>query len=183
MPRRVAARRLWCVVPLLLLSACGSAEPAALKPLPQTVPADLCATVPEALRTGLVSDTTTDDTGNPTAACSLRSPVGAAEPVRAVITWLQVDDEYHADDVLASQCRSFDLATLRNESGFRATGADKACAASGRSARGGSATMAAVAGQQVVTVRYDAEATDAATALSRGRTMLEGVLAALTTGP
>src|SRR5438094_574782 len=62
---------------LLLLSGCGGSEPAPLKAMQPEVPADLCATVPAPARAGLISNGDSDPTGNPTAACSLRSPDGS----------------------------------------------------------------------------------------------------------
>ena len=116
---------------LLLLSGCGGSQPAALKPMEPEVPADLCATVPAAAKAGLVTNSDSDTTGNPTAACSLRSPDGSKAQVRAVVTWVQLDDDVTADDVLASQCRAIDRTEFKEQTGFAAQGADKACAASG----------------------------------------------------
>ena len=84
---------------LLLVAACGSTEPAALEPTLPPVPADLCAVVPEAARTGLTPASNTDLTGNPTSACSLSSPDGAATLVRAVVTVTQYNDPSVAGDV------------------------------------------------------------------------------------
>ncbi len=50
-----------------------------------------------------------------------------------MVTWLQLDDDGTADDVLASQCRSIDKSTYTEQAGFTAAGADKACAGSGES--------------------------------------------------
>lgn len=175
-----AARATACLA-LLVLAGCGSSssEPAPLKAMPQEVPADLCAVVPPAARGGLVTDSSLDERGTPTAACSLRSPVGSSDGVRALVTWLQSDDSYAADEVLASQCRAVDTAVFRNQSGFNAVGADKACAATGTESGAGSVTMAASAGRQVVTVRYTAQGQSPDVALTRGRQVLEGVLAGL----
>ncbi len=177
--RRAGAGRATACLALLVLAGCGSGDPAPLKAMPEEVPADLCAVVPPAARGGLVTDSSLDDRGTPTAACSLRSPVGSSDGVRALVTWLQSDDQYAADEVLASQCRAVDTSVFRNQSGFRATGADKACAASGTESGAGSVTIAAAAGRQVVTVRYTAQGQSAAEALTRGRQLLEGVLGGL----
>ena len=83
-------------------------EPEPLEAMEPEVPADLCATVPESARKGLLTNSNTDESRNPTAACSLRSPDAAATEVRAVVTWVQTNDEISADEVLASQCRSID---------------------------------------------------------------------------
>ena len=168
-----------CVALLLLLAGCGSSDPAPLKALPLEVPADLCAVVPTAARGGLVTDSSLDERGTPTAACSLRSPVGSTDDVRALVTWLQSYDEYAADEVLASQCRAVDTALFRVQTGFRAEGADKACGASGTASGAGSATLAASAGRQVVTVRYTAQGQTGAAALARAQQVLEGVLSGL----
>jgi hypothetical protein len=152
-----------------------------VEPAPDAVPADLCSTVPASVRQGLVSDTSSATGGSPTAACSLRSPVDVKEPTRVLVTWLASDDEGIAADVLASQCRSFDRLVYQVASGFSAKGADRICAASGGKGGQGSSTIAATTGRQVVLVRYDAP-TSAATALDRGKQVLEGVLASLTSG-
>lgn len=168
---------------LLLAAGCGGAEPEPLQAMEPEVPADLCATVPAAAREGLVSSASSDDTGNPTAACSLRSPDAAEDQVRAVITWVQSGDEFLADDTLDSQCAAFDPRDYRVLSGFEAGGADRACAATGKPGGADSATLAAVNGLEVVTVRFTSEATGGPTALARGQQMLEGVLEVLTGKP
>ena len=165
---------------LLLLAGCGSSDPAPLKALPQEVPADLCAVVPTAARGGLVTDSSLDERGTPTAACSLRSPVGSTDDVRALVTWLQSDDEYAADEVLASQCRVGGhgrCSGCRPASGPRAP--TRPVAASGTASGAGSATLAASAGRQVVTVRYTAQGQTGAAALARAQQVLEGVLSGL----
>ena len=130
MPARRRSAQLGTLLATLLLAAgCGSTEPAPLKAMEPDVPADLCATVPEAAREGLIANSNTDDTGNPTAACSLRSPEGARPQVQAVVTWLQASDDTSAEDVWESQCKAIDRAEFREQSGFQAKGADKACAA------------------------------------------------------
>ncbi len=164
---------------LLLASACGT-EPAPLVAMEPEVPADLCATVPKAAREGLLTNANTDESRNPTAACSLRSPDAAATEVRAVVTWMQTNDEISADEVLASQCRSIDRIKFREQTGFRAAGADDACAASGKVDGADSATIAAVNGLEVVTVRVTSLPPGEAPALGRAQQMLEGVLSALT---
>jgi hypothetical protein len=166
------------VLSLLVLSGCG-ADPAPLKPMEPEVPADLCATVPTAAKAGLVSNSSSDATGNPTAACSLRSADGSKNEVRAVVTWVQLNDDVTADDVLASQCRAIDQQQFKVQTGFTAQGADKACAASGSKAGDDSATMAAVKDHQVVTVRYTAVPPGNPRAIERSTQMLEGVLAAV----
>ncbi|MCW2849620.1 MAG: hypothetical protein JWR90_3594 [Marmoricola sp.] len=164
---------------LLLAAGCGTTEPAPLKATKPEVPADLCATVPEAARTGLLANANTDTTGNPTAACSLRSADGAKTKVQAVVTWLQANDDTDGEAVWDSQCQAIDLREFRAQSGFQAKGADKSCAATSRTAGADGATLAAVAGREIVTVRLTTSPAGTPTSISRGQQMLEGVLASL----
>lgn len=181
-PRRAA--RLGTVLAALLLAAgcAGATEPEPLKALAPDAPADLCATLPEAARTGLVTSSNTDDTGNPTAACSLRSPGDAGPRLQATVTWLQANDDLSANAVWESQCRAIDRTEFREQSGFEAKGADKTCAASGKIDGADSASLAAVEGRQVVTVRLSSTPAGATTAMARGQEMLEGVLSSLAGG-
>jgi hypothetical protein len=164
---------------VLLASGCGTTEPAPLEVAEPEVPADLCATVPAAVRAGLIAASNSDPTGNPTAACSLHSSDGAATEVRAVITWLQSNDDVTAAGVWDSQCRAIDRTQFREQSGFTAAGADKACAASGKVDGADSATLAAASGREVVTVRLSSEPAGTTPALDRGKQLLEGVISAL----
>jgi len=150
-----------------------------LKPMSPAVPADLCATIPDAAKAGLVSNSNSDPSGNPTAACSLRSPDGSPGQVRAVVTWTQLDDDVSADNVLASQCRSIDKTQYKEQVGFQVSGADRACAASGTAGGSDSATMAAVKDRQVVTVRLTSQPPGKPPALQRSLQMLEGVLSSV----
>ena len=180
MPGRSSVRLGTLMVTLLLAAGCGSAaQPAPLKATKPEVPADLCATVPESTRTGLIADSDTDPTGNPTAACSLRSPTGAATEVRAVVTWLQTNDEASANDVWSSQCRAMDPLQYRVQAGFRPAGADKACAGSGKGDGADSATLAAVKGLEVITVRLSSLPPAGTPAMARAQQMLEGVLSSV----
>jgi hypothetical protein len=167
------------LVTLLLAAGCGTTEPAPLEAVQPEVPADLCATVPAATRQGLIANSNSDEGGNPTAACSLRSADGAATQVRAVVTWVQTNDDATAEDVLGSQCRAIDRSQFKEQNGFRAAGADKACAASGRIDGADSATLAAVAGREVFTVRLSSLPPGDAPALGRATDMLEGVIGSL----
>ena len=180
--RRRSARMGTVVATLFLAAACGTTEPAALKPMKPEVPADLCATVPPAARTGLIANSNTDTTGNPTAACSLRSPDGASGKVNAVVTWVQTDNDSTAVAVLDSQCRAIDRQKFREQSGFQAAGADKACGASGKVDGADSATMAATAGREVVTVRLSTQPPTNPPAMGRAQQILEGVLGSLAGG-
>jgi hypothetical protein len=179
--RRTAARRacLAAVVSMLLIaSGCGGSEPPPLEPMEPAAPADLCSTVPDSTKVGLVSNSNTDTTGNPTASCSLRSDTDTKSEVRAVVTWVQLDDEESAADVLASQCRSIDRTEFKEQASFTAQGADRACAARAVGAAD-SVTMAAVSDRDVVTVRLTEQARGQQPAFGRARQMLEGVLASM----
>jgi hypothetical protein len=165
----------------LLLAACG-AEPQPLKALPPDVPADLCSLVPETARAGLQTSSDSDETGNPTAACSLRTAPGARPEVRGVVTWTKLDDDSSADDVLSSQCRSIDRAAYRVQSGFTAQGADKACAGAGMVGGAGSATLAGVTRSEVVTVRWTASPGVPSPTLERSKQVLESVLSGVSAG-
>lgn len=181
-PRRSA--RLGALLATLLLAAgCGAGtEPEPLKAMESEVPADLCASVPDAARQGLIAASNTDDTGNPTAACSLRSPDAAKSKVQATVTWLQASDDISADDVYESQCRAIDRVKFREPSGFAAKGADKSCAGSGTVDGADAASLAAVTGREVVTVRLNSVPPGGPPVLARAQQMLEGVLASLAGG-
>jgi len=167
---RTASRRggLAVVVATLLLTAgCGGdPQPDAVQPLEPVVPADLCATVPAELREGLIMNANNSATGNPTAACSMRSEDDAKSKVRAVVTWVQLNEEYSADEVLDSQCRAIDPQEFRIQDGFSVKGAD-------------SASMAALSDREVITVRLDYEPKGDQSAMAAGKQMLEGVLETL----
>ena len=176
--RRRSVRLASVLAALLFASGCGgSEEPAPLEPLEPEVPADLCATVPEDAKAGLEAASNTVTTGNPTAACSLRSPTNSKSQVRAVVTWVQLNDEVSAGEVLDSQCRAIDPKEYKEQPGFQAEGADRACAARGTGVN--SATMAAVSQREVVTVRLSAEPSTSPVAFERAQEMLEGVLASM----
>lgn len=166
----------------LLLTGCGATtQPQALTPMPDQAPADLCAMVPAAERAGLIADSTSDTadiTGTPTEACSLRSQTGATPQVRTLVTWLQLDDSETALGVYESQCRAVDRTVFRVATGFKATGADRACAATSSSGSD-SVTMAAVKGNAVITVRTQSQPAQKVSALTQGTQIVEGVVAAL----
>ncbi len=179
---RTAARRACLglvMTTLLVATGCGGSEPEPLKAMDPEVPADLCATVPDSAKTGLVSNSNTDTTGNPTAACSLRSAPSARHEVRAVVTWEQLSDDVTAGQVLDSQCRAVDRLEFKVQSGFSAKGADKACAASGIREGAGSVTMAAMSGREVVTVRLSEQPVGGQPVSARAQQMLEGVLTSM----
>ena len=175
-----ASRRVGLLVATLLLTAgCGSTEPEPVEALEPVVPADLCATVPEQLREGLIFNANNSETGNPTAACSLRSPDGAATQVRAVVTWIQLNEDYSADEVLDSQCRSIDPQEFRVQDGFTVEGADRACAGSGTIEGADSATLVGLTDREVITVRLDFEPKVKQSAMTVGKQMLEGVISTM----
>jgi hypothetical protein len=180
MPARRRSAQLGTLLATALLAAgCGASEPEPLQAAKPEVPADLCATVPTQLRGNLITNANSDETGNPTAACSLRSPDGSSTVVHAVVTWLQTNDADTGAEVLESQCAGMDRAAFREQRGFRPQGADQACAASGKVDGTDSATVAASAGRQVVTVRLTSRPPGEDPALRRAQAMLEGVLSSL----
>jgi hypothetical protein len=167
------------VATLLLATGCGTTEPEPVEALDPVVPADLCATVPEQLREGLIANANNSDTGNPTAACSLRSEDGAKTQVRAVVTWVQLNEEYSADDVLDSQCDAIDPQEFRMQDGFTVEGAERACAGSGTVNGADSASMAALTDREVLTVRLDYEPKGKESAMTVGKQMMEGVISSM----
>ena len=174
---RTAARRagLGVMVSVLLVaSGCGTTEPEPLEAMDPVAPADLCALVPEATKAGLVTTASVDETGNPTAACSLRSAPGAATQVSGVVTWVKLNDEESADRAFDSQCQAMDPGEYRKQTGFQAEGADEACA--GDAAAADAATVAAVQDVEVLTVRLTSAPAGRPAALARSQAMLEGVL-------
>jgi hypothetical protein len=164
---------------LLLTSGCGSSEPQAVQPLEPVVPADLCATVPAQLREGLIMNANSSESGNPTAACSMRTPDNAKNKVRAVITWVELNEEYSADEVLDSQCRSIDPQEFRMQDGFSAKGAQRACAGNGTVKGADSASVAALTDREVITVRLDYEPEGEQPAMTAAKEMLEGVISSM----
>ena len=167
------------VATLLLTSGCGSSKPQAVEPLEPVVPADLCATVPAQLREGLIMNANNSDSGNPTAACSMRTPDDAKNKVRAVVTWVELNEEYSADEVLDSQCRSIDPQEFRMQEGFSVKGAQRACAGSGTVKGTDSASLAALTDLEVITVRLDYEPKGKQPAMTAAKQMLEGVIGSM----
>ncbi len=181
MAGRGRRRTTWVlVVAGLALSGCGSAEPEPLEPVPPAVPADLCASIPEDARRDLTTSASTDESGNPTAACALRSEPGGRSDVRAVVTWTQLNDEDSAKGVLESQCRSIDPQEFARQDPYDVEGGDQACAGKGKS--GDTSTLAVLSGRDVLVVRVNIEPAGTPDALSRGTTMAEGVLSSLAGG-
>lgn len=176
--RRHATSGAFVAAGLLLFSACGNSEPTALTPVPPDVPANLCSTIPEDARVGLLVANNTSLQGNPTAACSLRSESGAATEIRAVVTWTHLDDTFEAATVLASQCRAIDPQEYVVQQSTTLEGVDASCAGTGRS--GDSSTIAATSGREVLTVRVGVTPPGKPDALARGQAMLTGVLASMT---
>ncbi len=174
--RRRSAQFGTLLATLLLASACGTTEPEPLKRMEPEVPADLCATVPAALRQGLIANSNADTTGNPTAACSLRSPDAASPEVHALVTWVQTNDDVSANQVWDSQCSAIDRKEFTEQAGFQVAGADRACGASGNVDTADSATMAALSNTEIVTVRLSSLPPGKPLAMARAKAMLEGVL-------
>jgi hypothetical protein len=170
------------VVALLLVAGCGSSKPEPIQARLPEAPADLCATLPAATRTGLVGSSSTDVEGTPTAACSLRSPGGTSPAVTAVVTWLESEDEDSAKGIYESQCRSIDRSEFRVQPGFRPRSADEACAGSGTVDGADSATMTGRSAREVVVVRFTSRPAGKVTAMARSQAMLEGVLTTLHVG-
>jgi hypothetical protein len=162
---------------LLLVAGCGSTEPEPLTRVEPEVPADLCSLVPEGARTGLQTSSSSDETGSPTAACSLRSADGATPAVRAVLTWTQSNDESTSDDVFQSQCRSIDPQEYAVQQGYTVQGADEACAGKGSSTD--AATVTAVRGREVLTARVQSTPAGTPDALARSTEMLVGLLSSM----
>ncbi len=158
-------RRLLAVLPalaVLALAGCGS-EPEAVEPLPPAAPPDLCALLPDEAVGDLAGTATSDDDGDPTAACALRGGADAA----VLVTWLQLSDDAQATTVYQSQCAAIDRRVLP-ERRAEVDGAGETCAGSAR----GRASLALVSGREVVTVRADLprgeDALARATALAAG---------------
>ena len=171
-------RRITLLLPgLLLVAACGSSEPAPLKPTQPAVPDDLCASIAESARTGLTPSSSTTTTGTPTAACSLSSPGGASPVVHGVVTVTHYDDPGVAGDVFDTQCRAMNPQEYAVSQGYTAEGADKACAGKGKSTD--TSTFAAVRGKDVLTVRVSSQPTGNPDAFTRGAQLLEGALGGL----
>lgn len=167
------------LVTWVLAAGCGGTKPTPVVAVDTPAPADLCATLPPATRVGLISTSSLDDTGASTAACSLRSSDGSGTDTRAIVTLVQGSDEIDAGQILTSQCRAIDHTQFREQVAFKAAGADQACAGSGTIEGADSATLAAVTGMEVVTVRVSFKPATRTAALARGQQMLEGVLKAL----
>lgn len=167
------------VAALFVLAGCGADDPpAAVESVPPAAPADLCALVPERVTRGLESSASSDETGDPRAVCSLRSTSGA--PVRAVVTWLQLEEENPADVVLRSQCNAIDRSRLDEPKAFGVEGATQTCAGERETGGKDVASVAVRRGREVLTARVESQGGTAA--LDRSQQLLEGVLAEIDTG-
>ena len=96
-----------------------------------------------------------------------------------MITWVQLNDEVSADEVLDSQCSAIDRTEFKERAGFTAEGAERACAAQGTVDGADSVTIAAVADREVVTVRLSELPPGQEPAFERAQQMLEGVLSSM----
>ena len=165
---------------LLLAAGCGSSEPEPLKPLEPSVPADLCATVPATCVRGLIANanTPTPETRPLPARCA--RPDGAKNQVRAVVTWVEANDEVRRGRGPGQPVPRHRPQGVHGAGGVPREGADKACAASGTVKGADSATIAALTDREVITVRLDHEPTgkqpaiDRREADARGRPQLDG---------
>lgn len=163
----------------LLLAGCGADDPpAAVESVPPAAPADLCALVPEGVSRGLESSSSSSEGDDPRALCSLRSASGPS--VRAVVTWLQLEEENPADVVLRSQCAAIDRSRLDEPRGFEVEGATQTCAGARTTGGRDVASVAVRRGREVLTARVESQG--GAAALDRSQQLLEGVLSELDTG-
>jgi hypothetical protein len=171
------------VVPLLAtLAACGSdSAPAKLEPVQPAVPDNVCALLPENVTKGLQSASSTDPSGDPTAACSLSSAPAATPVVRSVVTITQYNDEASAQDVYDSQCRALDATQGTVNRALAVPGADKACSLLVRGAD--VSTLAALRGRDVLTARASSQPAGSPDAVSRGTQMLQAVIAGASASP
>lgn len=167
------------IAALLVLSGCGADDPpAAVESVPPAAPADLCALVPDQVSKGLEASASSDESGDPRAVCSLRSTAGPG--VRAVVTWLQLEEENPADVVLSSQCNAIDRSRLDEAESFEVEGATHTCAGQRETDGEDVASVAVRRGREVLTARVESRGGTAA--LDRSRQLLEGVLAEIDTG-
>ncbi len=171
MPRSRRTLAALPVLVLLALAGCGG-EPEALEPLPPPAPADLCALLPEDAVGALSGTATSDESGNPTAACALRGPGNAA----VLVTWLQLEGEQEALAAQQSQCASIDRTTLPEQQ-VSVEGADEACAGRGSVGARERASLVVRQGDEVVTVR--ATLPGGQDALTRATALASGLLAEL----
>lgn len=156
----------------LLLAGCGG-EPDAVEPLPPLAPPDLCALLPESATDGLLASASSDEDGDPTAACALRSESG--QDVEVLVTWLLLQDDQRAQVVWESQCAGIDRNRL-TETDTVVEGADETCAARGDDGGSDIASVAVRRVREVVTVRVTTRAEQDLTSLERARTLATGVL-------
>ena len=81
--------------------------------------------------------------------------------------------------MLDSQCSAIDRTEFKEQAGFTAEGAERACAAQGALEGADSVTMAAVADREVVTVRISELPPGPEPAFERAQQMLEGVISSM----
>lgn len=161
----------------LVLAGCGSTQPKPLKPLDPPVPSDLCASLPQHLKQGLETSSTSDESGDPTSSCALRSRTGSKTEVRALVTVLMLNDEDSADTTYQTQCRALDPSEVTRTQ-VDLQGADESCAGKGKGKGVDTAVLAAVAGRHVVTVRYESVPAGKPDALARATALAQGALTA-----
>ena len=168
------------VATLLLATGCGSTEPEPVEPLEPVVPADLCATVPAQLREGLIVNANNSDTGNPTAACSMRS---ATTPRPRSAPWSPGCSSTRSTPPTRSWTASAAPSTPRS-SACRTGSLSKGRSAALCGQRHGRReptrpSMAALTDREVITVRLDYEPKGKQPAMTVGKQMLEGVISTL----
>lgn len=158
----------------LVLTGCGSSEPPQrLERIDPVVPSDLCASLPEDATTGLETSATTDETGDPTASCSLRSEFGDETDVRGLVTLIALNDEETADSTYESQCRAVDHRDY-SDAEVSLESAEEVCAAEGK--KGDSAILNAVSGTRLVTVRFESTPPGKPDALTRATELAQAAL-------
>ena len=169
------------LVALLLLAGCGGGDDdgPALEAVPPAAPADLCALVPASVSRGLEASGSSDDSGDPRAVCALGSTSGPE--VRAVVTWLQLEDQGPATTVWTSQCDAIDRTRLAEPRGFEVAGADATCAGAATRQGTDTASVAVQRGREVLTARVQGSGGEPA-ALDLAGALLAGVLDELDTG-
>lgn len=175
MTRRLARSVLAVMACGLVLSGCGPQQPKPLEPLDPVVPSDLCASLPDQYRQSLETSATSDESGDPTASCALRSEPGAKDDVRGLVTVIVLTDEDSADTTYQSQCRALDSIEVQKTQ-VDLQGAEESCAGRGNAKGADSATLTALTGRHVVMVRYSSVPAGKPDALAKATELAQAVL-------
>lgn len=176
--QRPAVRRALVSVALggsVLITGCGG-EPEPLEVLPPLAPPDLCALLPEGATTGLVGSASSDESGDPAAACALRGDGG--RDVEVLVTWLQLENEESSRVVWESQCNGIDGSRF-SERQAEVEGAGETCAGSADEEDADLATLALRRDREVVTVRVTTRDDQGPPSLQRAEQLAAGLLAEL----